>query len=115
GPSGGAAAERRAAEEAACAMRAAGTVLVGDISNTASTSPVLVAAGLGGVVFHELIGFRADDPSGLVSAAVARAGEAEAGAAGAVPPVRVTVAAHAPYSVSPSLFREIAARAPMGP
>ena len=48
------------------AMRATGTVLVGDISNTLLTPPLLAAAGLGGVVFHELLGFNAPDPAALV-------------------------------------------------
>src|SRR5580765_1766932 len=47
----------RAAREAAAAMRAGGIVLVGDISNGLRTPASLASAGLGGVVFHELLGF----------------------------------------------------------
>jgi len=54
-------------------------------------------------VFHELLGFNVADPTvrvGAASAAVdaARFGDGE---------VRVTLAAHAPYSVSPAMFRAI--------
>lgn len=108
----GAAAERRAAHTAAGTMAATGTVLVGDVSNTLMSPPVLSAAGLGGVVFHELLGFAVMDPTGPVDDALQRVAQASIVAA---PPVHVTIAAHAPYSVSPTLFREIAARAPAGP
>src|SRR5689334_1029308 len=64
GAPGGADSEMRAARDAAAAMRATGTVLVGDISNGLTTPSVIAEAGLGGVVFHELIGFNHPDPAG---------------------------------------------------
>jgi cytosine/adenosine deaminase-related metal-dependent hydrolase len=126
GPAGGLAAEHAAAVRAAASMRAAGTVAVGDVSNQCTTPRILYDAGLRGVVFHELLGFAAEDPPALVRAAWRRAREAEA-ALGPAPngrpadqtaddrPVRVSVVAHAPYSVSPALFVEIARRAGRAP
>jgi cytosine/adenosine deaminase-related metal-dependent hydrolase len=96
-------------------MRETGTVLVGDVSNSLTSVPVLAAAGLGGVVFHELLGFNLGDASGAVRAAWARAEDAvrlaassETTAPGAS--LAVSIAAHAPYSVSPALFNEIGRR-----
>ena len=66
---------RRAQAAARCARR--GTVLVGDISNTLDDAAAsCAAAGLGGVVFHELLGFNAPIPARLVREAWARVGEA---------------------------------------
>jgi hypothetical protein len=42
-------------------MRETGTVLVGDISNSLVSPSVLIAGGIGGVVFHELLGFAQAD------------------------------------------------------
>jgi cytosine/adenosine deaminase-related metal-dependent hydrolase len=108
----GAEAERRAAFDAAVAMREAGTVLVGDISNSLVTPGILADAGLGGVVFHELLGFSTPDPENAVRDAWARIDrEAHAFAARqASLPMTLTVVAHAPYSVSPALFRAILAQ-----
>ncbi|HET9267688.1 MAG TPA: amidohydrolase family protein, partial [Vicinamibacterales bacterium] len=114
GPPGGPAAELRAAREAARAMRDSGTVLVGDISNGLAAVPALAEAGLGGVVFHELLGFNATDPAGMVREAWAQ--EKGAGARfthsekRAPAPFSFSVVAHAPYSVSPALITEIARR-----
>jgi cytosine/adenosine deaminase-related metal-dependent hydrolase len=110
GPGGEA--ERRAAFDAAVATREAGTALVGDISNTLVTPGVLADAGLGGVVFHELLGLSAPDPVNAVREAWTRVDrEARAVAARNAPlPVTLTVAAHAPYSVSPALFAAILAQ-----
>jgi aminodeoxyfutalosine deaminase len=79
--------------------RAFGTVLVGDVSNTLAASRRLREHGLGGVVFHELLGFRSEDAAMLIHEAAARI---------AAEPLsdhlRHTLAPHAPYSVSPALF-----------
>jgi cytosine/adenosine deaminase-related metal-dependent hydrolase len=97
------------ARDAAAAMAAAGTVLVGDVSNDLSVVDALAGAGLGGLVFHELMGFAALDPVARTSEAWARVRALGASlAAPGRPRIRVTVVAHAPYSVSPTLFREIA-------
>jgi cytosine/adenosine deaminase-related metal-dependent hydrolase len=92
----------RGVEEGIAEAIRCGTALVGDISNTLITFDPLAASPLGGVVFHELIRFNAPDPSGFVDAArrrVAALPHAEH--------VRACLAAHAPYSVAPSVFDAI--------
>lgn len=80
-----------------------GTALIGDISNSLGSVVPLRDAGLRGLVFHELLGFnlphgrRVEETRGARSAAAMQGGDS----------VRVTVAPHAPYSVSPELFRAI--------
>jgi len=116
GPAGGESAIVAAMARAAVSMHATGTVLVGDISNTLASPRALVQARLGGVVFHELLGFNAPDPAGAVRHAwerVARAqqmlGEPENPRTREPEnPIVFSVCAHAPYSVSPALFQEIA-------
>jgi cytosine/adenosine deaminase-related metal-dependent hydrolase len=81
---------------------ACGTALVGDISNTLATCRLLASSPLGGVVFYELIRFNAPDAAAIVETAYR-----ELDAARRSDRVRLTLAAHAPYSVSPHLFREI--------
>jgi cytosine/adenosine deaminase-related metal-dependent hydrolase len=83
---------------------ASGTAVVGDISNTLVTVPRLMQSPLGAVVFYELIRFNAADPAGLVARA-----RAEIDARPPNDRVRVSLAAHAPYSVAPALFRAIKA------
>jgi cytosine/adenosine deaminase-related metal-dependent hydrolase len=102
--------QTRAADDAAVAMRTSGTVLVGDVSNSLVFTGSLARARLGGVVFYELLGFKVEDPARLVRQAYARADQESAVLLAAGADIRVTPAAHAPYSVSPALFREIAAR-----
>jgi cytosine/adenosine deaminase-related metal-dependent hydrolase len=82
-------------------LRATGTVAVGDISNALVSPPVLRDMGMPAVVFHELLGFGVTD--GAATLAEARARRIGLETAG----VRVVVAAHAPFSVSPELFRAI--------
>jgi cytosine/adenosine deaminase-related metal-dependent hydrolase len=103
-PAGGRAGADEALARAVTDVRASGTVLVGDISNALGTRGALDALGLGGVIFHEVLGFSAPDPAALVRDAWARADRLEAG-----PEIGVSVVAHAPYSVSPALFQAIAA------
>ncbi len=90
-------AARRAIDDA----RAAGTGLVGDVSNTLITTPLLAQAGMAAQVFHELLGFTEQDPLARVREARDRADAAQAR------DVRVSVAPHATYSVSPALFSAI--------
>lgn len=80
-------------------LLASGTVAVGDISNSLASPPLMQAAGLDGIVFHELLGFTERD-----GAIVDRTRAARAGAVG-----RVSLAPHAPYSTSPELFQAIRA------
>jgi cytosine/adenosine deaminase-related metal-dependent hydrolase len=114
GAPGGMSTETFAAARAAAEMRRAGTVLVGDISNTLITPGVLRDASMGGVVFHELLGFTAEAPAEIVRDAWRRVDDARASvetADGAGPPepaIDFSVVAHAPYSAAPQLFSEIA-------
>ena len=84
--------------------RAAGTALVGDISNSLITVPLLAEAGMPGVVFYELLKFNEGDPAGRVQRARQKLDALDAHAG-----VRTSLAAHAPYSVAPLLFRAIRA------
>ena len=122
GPPGGPAAELRAAQEAARTMRESGTVLVGDISNGLGVVPALAEAGLGGVIFHELLGFNAADPVAMVKEAWGK--ETDVGRRFLQTPERknrrptsvsFSVVAHAPYSASPALISEIARRRQAAP
>jgi cytosine/adenosine deaminase-related metal-dependent hydrolase len=105
GHEGGPEAISKAALDAATAMFESGTALVGDVSNTLMTPGLIAAAGLRGVVFHELIGFAAMDPDRIVREAEARLDEHR------TLPLDFGIVAHAPYSVSPDLIAAIA-RAP---
>ncbi len=108
GPHGGGDEIRFAMVRAADEMRQTGTVLAGDISNPLSSPQVLIDAGIGGVVFHELLGFNQSDPAAAVRDAWERVETQPAG-------LRYSVVAHAPYSVSRELFVEIARRAGRAP
>lgn len=101
----------QAMREAVGTLRATGTVLVGDVSNSLASVPVLHEAAMAAVVFHELIGFNVADATAMVRDGWARARAAIA----AAPGVAVSVVAHAPYSVAPALFAEVArwAEAPL--
>ncbi len=79
-----------------------GTALVGDISNTLLPLQALAESDLAAVVFYELIRFNAPDPEGFVDEACARID-----ALAQSERVRIGLAAHAPYSVAPSVFRAI--------
>jgi aminodeoxyfutalosine deaminase len=79
-----------------------GTALVGDISNSLVTFGALAESPIGGVLFYELIRFNAPDPVGLVERACQ-----QIDALPATGRLRVSLAAHAPYSVAPLVFRAI--------
>jgi len=79
-----------------------GTAIVGDISNTLVTFDRLARSPLAAVIFYELIGFRTPDPQGVVSRAMQ-----QIAALSPTDRVRVTLAAHAPYSVAPLVLRAI--------
>jgi cytosine/adenosine deaminase-related metal-dependent hydrolase len=95
-------AELAAIRTAIAEARATGTGLLGDVSNTLSSVAPLIAAGGPALVFHELIGFKQERATATIDEALQRLA--------ALPPageVRHTLAAHAPYSVSPALFQAI--------
>ena len=91
-----------AIDEAIQEAEAYGTAIVGDISNTLVTMAPLVRSSLAAVVFYELIRFNAPDPNALVDRA-----RQEIEALNPTDRVRVSLAAHAPYSVAPLLLRAI--------
>ena len=94
--------QRQAIVDAIAHARARGTVAFGDIGNSLMAADMLADAGVPSVLFHELIGFH---PAG----ARERASDGVRFVIGRVrPPVRPGLAPHAPYSVSPDLFRAIA-------
>lgn len=94
-----------AIEAAVAEARACGTALVGDVGNTLASLEPLGRSGIAGVVFKELLGF---DVSPVAAAAMVREEAVEAARLGS-PRLRVALAAHAPYSVSPGLLRELGA------
>jgi len=79
-----------------------GTVLVGDISNTLATFGPLARSPLAAVVFYEILRFNAPDPEAVVAQARRQLDQLTP-----TERVRASLAAHAPYSVSPLLFRAI--------
>ena len=81
---------------------ACGTAIVGDISNTLVTFGPLTRSSLAAVVFYELIRFNTSDPAGVVAKAIA-----DLEALAPTEKVRVSLAAHAPYSVAPLVLRAI--------
>jgi cytosine/adenosine deaminase-related metal-dependent hydrolase len=89
-------------EDAVRDLRAAGTSLVGDVTNTLSPYDVLLHSDLSAAIFHEVLGFNAASPEQIVADAGARADGSSPSAR-----LRVSVVPHAPYSVSPALFRAI--------
>jgi cytosine/adenosine deaminase-related metal-dependent hydrolase len=82
----------------------AGTAVIGDITNTLVTSDPLVRSPLAAMVFYELLRSIADDPKRIVDQALDALGQAAHSDR-----VRASLAAHAPYSVAPSVFRAMRA------
>jgi aminodeoxyfutalosine deaminase len=88
--------------EAIAELKSTGTVAVGDISNSMAAVAAMHEAGIDGVVFHELLGFKERDGALLESTSDLRVTAAASGA-------RVSLAPHAPYSTSLELFGAIRA------
>ena len=84
--------------------RTAGTSLVGDVTNTLAAYEPLVDSDLAGAIFRELLGFNAPAPADLVASVRAQLDELMP-----IAWLRPSIVPHAPYSVSPDLFRAIAA------
>jgi cytosine/adenosine deaminase-related metal-dependent hydrolase len=81
---------------------ACGTAIIGDISNTLVTFGPLTRSPLAAVLFYELIKFNTTDPAGFVEQA-----SRDLEALVRTERVRVSLAAHAPYSVAPLVLRAI--------
>jgi cytosine/adenosine deaminase-related metal-dependent hydrolase len=86
--------------------RASGTALVGDVTNGLGSYEPLAASAMSAAIFYELIGFDAAMALPLMTAAKQQIGELES-----IDRLRPTIVPHAPYSVSPDLFRAIAGAA----
>lgn len=99
----------QAAGDALAGARAAGTGLLGDVSNTLVTVPLLRRAGLGARVFYEQLGFNVADPEARIAAARVKADEVLRAEVANSDSIRISLAAHAPYSVSPAMFSAIRA------
>ncbi len=84
-------------------VRAAGTSLVGDVTNTLAAYDVLADSDLGAAIFRELLGFNVPNPHQTVAAA-----RAQLEALVPIAWLRPSIVPHAPYSVSPALFEAIA-------
>lgn len=100
--------EPRVATAALMAAREAreyGTAAVGDVSNSLASVGPIFDAGLSGLVFHELLGFKMTDGRSVEDTRPHRTAAARLGQGR----VRVSLCPHAPYSVSPELFRAIRA------
>ena len=91
-------------------MRASGTSLAGDVTNTLAAWEAIAGSDLSAAVFLELLGFTAADPSALVEDARERLEDLMP-----LERIRTAVVPHAPYSVSPDLMRAIARAADAAP
>jgi cytosine/adenosine deaminase-related metal-dependent hydrolase len=83
--------------------RAAGTALVGDVTNTLAAYDLLSDSRLGGDIFYELLGFISPSPEQLVETAWSSLNQLKPHSQW-----RRSIVPHAPFSVSPSLFEVIA-------
>jgi cytosine/adenosine deaminase-related metal-dependent hydrolase len=84
-------------------LRAAGTGLVGEITNTLAAYDALANSDLAATVFRELIGFNVADVDAVVAAAREQVGQLRR-----VRALRTSIVPHAPYSVAPLLMSAIA-------
>jgi cytosine/adenosine deaminase-related metal-dependent hydrolase len=111
GPGGGDDECLSAMTHAVSDMRATGTVLAGDISNTLKSVPVLERGRCEAAVFHEILGFKPADPAAQAREARKRLEDLVADwPHDSTNQLRMhSVVAHAPYSTAPALFGEIAA------
>jgi len=85
-------------------MTRSGTGVAGDISNSLAGLDLLECSGLAGVVFHEILKFDVTDADAFVARARERIDRSSGG-----PRWRLSLAPHAPYSVSPGTFEAIRA------
>jgi len=96
--------EPRAPIAAAIAeVRNSGTALVGDVTNTLAADQLLGESAIAGAMFYEILGFNPSEPQQVAATARDTLDGLEPR-----PDWLRTVVPHAPYSVSPDLFRAIA-------
>ena len=96
----------RAIRDAIADAHASGTGVVGDITNSLASIGPLCDSTVDGVVFRELLGFDVRDPA---APGVVRDAQDGLASQRTRTDVCLGLAAHAPYSVSPALFRAICA------
>ena len=94
---------RRASAAVSEALRQSGAILVGEVTNTGASWPLLTTGPLAYHLFYECLGFDLVEPFDLPEK-FPWFGRPEVAAS-----ARVSAVAHAPYSVSPALFRAVAA------
>jgi len=82
--------------------RLTGTSLIGEVTNTLATVPLLREAAMPAFVFYELLGFAGRGADEQVAAARRAIAALPHGG-----DLRLSLAPHAPYSVSPALFAAI--------
>jgi cytosine/adenosine deaminase-related metal-dependent hydrolase len=90
--------------EAIGGAHASGTAVIGDVTNTLAAYELLADSQLAAAIFRELLGFNAADPGAVVASASAALEDLTP-----IAWLRPSLVPHAPYSVSPDLFRAIAA------
>ena len=83
-------------------VRASGTCLVGDVTNTFATFDPLLDSELSAALFRELLGFSAPDADALVRQVSDQIADLTP-----IAWLRPSIVPHAPYSVSPALMRAI--------
>lgn len=95
---------RAAVESGIAALRASGTTVVGDITATGESVEPLLASGLSGVVYYEVLGLNRGEALSRLAAAQQKINEwrKREGA------MRVGLTVHAPYSCHRDLFRQAA-------
>ena len=89
--------------DAVAAAHASGTCLFGDVTNSFAAYRPLLDARHSAAIFAELLGFSAKGPETIVKVALEGFEELTP-----VERLRLSLAAHAPYSVSPALLQAIA-------
>lgn len=95
---------RSAVEAGIAALRASGTEVVGDITATGESVEPLLASGLKGCVYYEVLGLNRDEALKRLDQARQRINDWRKGEGA----MRVGITVHAPYSCHPDLFREAA-------
>jgi len=93
-----------AVEAGIAALRANGTEVVGDITATGESVEPLLASGLRGCVYYEVLGLNHDEALTRLDQARQRINDWRKGEGA----MRVGISVHAPYSCHPDLFREAA-------